>query len=198
VSAFGELLSPELLETFECALGNVEAPILRRLRPGLSDDEIDALTDGLGLTVSDEARLWWRWHDGIAEPSGLDGSFGSDWFPLSLADAVAETRRQREFANHLTPDGHRSGGWELDWLALCATASFYRLAVDCQPQVSASRVAYVDPGVEAVFQPSLGALVGLWLRAWQDGYYFIVDSGVPGYRSPDEMQAYAGDMADFL
>jgi hypothetical protein len=62
------VLNSDILADFERALRSVDAAITRAWQPGLDDDQIDALVQPLGLDLPDEARTWWRWHDGC--PTG--------------------------------------------------------------------------------------------------------------------------------
>jgi hypothetical protein len=55
------------LERFEAALTSVGVPITRCWAPGLTDAEIDALAASVNLTLPEEARRWWRWHNGVVE-----------------------------------------------------------------------------------------------------------------------------------
>jgi hypothetical protein len=62
-------LDTNLLERFEAALRATGAAIVSVWEPGLSDDEIGAIMSSVGIDLPDEARLWWRWHNGVAANS---------------------------------------------------------------------------------------------------------------------------------
>ena len=64
-------LSIELLEELERQWRVQGAPLVAGLAPGLTDTEIDALTEPIGLRLPAEPRLWWRWHDGAAPNAKL-------------------------------------------------------------------------------------------------------------------------------
>jgi len=57
------LLDAELLGQFESALRTAGVEV-DRLAPGLTDEEIDAVAEPLGLEFPEEVRVWWRWHNG--------------------------------------------------------------------------------------------------------------------------------------
>lgn len=58
------MLDEVLLEVFESSLRAVGAPIVKHREPGLDDAAIDELIVPLDLQLPDEARVWWRWHNG--------------------------------------------------------------------------------------------------------------------------------------
>jgi len=57
------LLDGALLGRFEASLRGLAVPV-DDLLPGLTDDEIDAITEPEDLHLPDEVRAWWRWHNG--------------------------------------------------------------------------------------------------------------------------------------
>lgn len=64
------LLDDTLLKQFDEVLGSLGAPISRAWRPGLSEAQIDALLQPADLDLPEEARTWWRWHDGAEAVGG--------------------------------------------------------------------------------------------------------------------------------
>lgn len=44
-----------------------QTPILGKLRPGLSDGEMDDLVAPIGYTLDEEQRAWWSWSDGLVD-----------------------------------------------------------------------------------------------------------------------------------
>jgi hypothetical protein len=58
-------LTVELLEELKARWRDLGAPIAEQLRPGLSQEQIDAIVAPLGLHVPSEALVWWR-----ARPEG--------------------------------------------------------------------------------------------------------------------------------
>ena len=76
--------------------------VLNYLRPGLTDAEMDALTEPLGIVLPEEARVWWGWHDGT-DPHFIDPIQGGKFAMLapgriflSLGDGVKQCQSLRE------------------------------------------------------------------------------------------------------
>ncbi len=44
-----------------------DIPIRHHLQPGLTDVEIEQIMAPTGLTLPEEARAWWRWHNGVPD-----------------------------------------------------------------------------------------------------------------------------------
>lgn len=90
---------------------------LERLRPGLTEEQMDAITAPLGLHLPVEARRWWGWHDGIASAGpGSQAVFGGRGLRyLTLDDAVAIYEERREIAATLAVDGEPVGRGQDDW-----------------------------------------------------------------------------------
>ena len=59
------VLDSALLDRFERALRGAGAVVVDHLAPGVDDAQIDALMRPLGIDLPDEARVWWRWHNGV-------------------------------------------------------------------------------------------------------------------------------------
>jgi hypothetical protein len=59
-----ELLTLDLLERLDCTLRDLGAAIVDRWQPGLTRQQMDALTEPHGFHLPDEAALWWIWHNG--------------------------------------------------------------------------------------------------------------------------------------
>lgn len=59
------------------------------LRPGLTDEQIDALMRGTGLRLPSELRVLYRWHDGSSDTSSVPFLFYHRWLSL------AESKRRR-------------------------------------------------------------------------------------------------------
>lgn len=59
------LLDDALLDRFEAALRGVGAVIVDHLAPGVDDARIDELLAPHGIDLPEEARVWWRWRNGV-------------------------------------------------------------------------------------------------------------------------------------
>jgi hypothetical protein len=128
------LLTVDLLAQLDQRLEEIRAPVTRVWRPGLDDEQMDALTAEIGLSLSTEARAWWAWHDGIERNISVPlPGVGPGWEPLSLSEAVQDAMRKRLMAADWArdfPDEPR-GAWPDSWIAFCGTPSPERLACDC-------------------------------------------------------------------
>jgi cell wall assembly regulator SMI1 len=83
-------LTEALLEDLAAQWRKHDAPIARRLAPGLSDAEMDALAAPLGLGVPPEARAWWGWHNG-AQNASVVTSDGKTFSSLERCVSPAPT-----------------------------------------------------------------------------------------------------------
>lgn len=61
------VLDDALVERTVERLRSAGADLADRLRPGLSDAQIDELAGPAGIDLPEEARVWWRWHDGVQD-----------------------------------------------------------------------------------------------------------------------------------
>jgi hypothetical protein len=83
------VLNADILADFECALRSVGAAITQVWAPGLDDGQIDALVAPIGIDLSEEARIWWRWHDGLRPDTSGAQTYLTPGRPLnSLAQAL--------------------------------------------------------------------------------------------------------------
>jgi hypothetical protein len=101
----------QALADMEVEWRRLGAPIVPRLRPGLSDGQIDDLGARYGWAFPDEERVLWEWHDG-SDPMGFPqhqaiGPGGLRF--LSSEEALQGTLRQREMAPHHPPPAARPG-----------------------------------------------------------------------------------------
>jgi len=81
------LLDDELLDRFEARLRKAGAAVVENWAPGLTDAQIDELLVPLGIDLPEEARRWWRWHDGALRvaPAPTEISPGRVHLPLRYA-----------------------------------------------------------------------------------------------------------------
>jgi hypothetical protein len=87
-----ELLTLELLERLDRTLRDLGALIVECWEPGLTREQMDAITEPHGFRLPDEAALWWGWHNGsgTAElmPTRRVGSLEVVMTGFELADSV--------------------------------------------------------------------------------------------------------------
>ncbi|MET0604089.1 MAG: hypothetical protein ABW167_19050 [Baekduia sp.] len=202
------LLTAELLAELDERLHDLDAPVTRIWRPGLSDDQMDELTEQIGLTLPTEARAWWSWHDGVEHGVLMpQPGIGDGWVPLSLAEAVEDAVSTRDITAQLAGMGHDDprGQWSMSWIALCGNPSPERLACECAvPTGAPSPAIYFDPEGNDEPQrpkaPSLGEVIHIWLDALNDGTWHIdPNTGDFALVDPTELlQAKGPDDADLL
>jgi hypothetical protein len=88
------MLDIGLCEQLELRWISQGALLAGRLRPGLTEIQMDALTEPLGLRLPVEAQLWWGWHDGAADGGyAISRELGPGRQFLSLSAAVEHYER---------------------------------------------------------------------------------------------------------
>ncbi|HWI74280.1 MAG TPA: SMI1/KNR4 family protein [Baekduia sp.] len=172
------LLDEALLAQLEAAWQAQGAEIGTVLAAGLSDEAMTALVEPLGLTLPEEARRWWGWHDGVTVTTPFGWDIGADVGFYSLAQAIEQYHEERSAANE--------GQWPDAWLPL----TYFRngpLVIACSAE-DVAVVHRVNWGV-GVFPggDSMGEVVALWIEmietgAWSwnhEGYWDLDRSRAP-------------------
>jgi cell wall assembly regulator SMI1 len=165
----------DALQQLESFWREGNAPIANLLQPGLSDSEIDDLTSGHGLRLPEEARTWWRWHDGVMRdvPDAQAQIGPAIRFP-SLTEALAYRTRERQALASTSPTNWEEL-WPAEWLPVAYGLAPPTVVCDCSTEYSETtpiRVLYWDD--EEMFEPkaqSMLEMVELWNRAWAMGLY---------------------------
>jgi hypothetical protein len=77
------------LDRLEAALDAIGSPVVRALRPGMSEEEVVERFHALQLEPPAEVKAWYGWHDGYEEAHGADGygEIARGTRPFSLAQA---------------------------------------------------------------------------------------------------------------
>jgi cell wall assembly regulator SMI1 len=187
------MLDPDLLETLKQRWEDNGASIVEALRPGLPDNEIDACTQEMGLSLPDEARLWWRWHDGVPPGAG-DARWMGVCEYLQLAEAVRLHRYWSDLARDMaevamTPEqADASYWWDPNWFPITQTVSGAALVCDCSVERQApTPIRLIDwEFPEAFATPvvaSFGELVAGWIEQLDVGAWsFDQERGQWDYR----------------
>lgn len=174
------ILSHALLDELEQRWRDHKLPIIDRLRPGLTDDQIDELTAPLGLRLPEEARTWWRWHNGV-DLTGTSRDWGFDpglmvFAPLDRqVEHYGKLRSRSRSAALADPEaGHDEDyWWPPTWFAL--TKGKRSVVCDCAAPGATSPIYAYDVGVwEELHTPradSFGQVVAWWIRAYDDGIW---------------------------
>jgi SMI1/KNR4 family protein SUKH-1 len=169
------ILTLDLLVELEGLWGKGGAPVLEHLRPGLASDEIDTLTEPLGVRLPTEARTWWGWHDGVAGsvPLGAHRELGPGLPFLPLEEAAALYLHALQQAAEVAGD-QADYWWRPSWFPV--TERRGEIRCDCSVQDGSATPIYwayshdhdadglTDPKVE-----SFGTMVQWWIEALQSG-----------------------------
>lgn len=131
--------------------------LLANPRPGLSDHEMDELTQRFGFTLPPELRTWFRWRDGI------DHAWLPWWKSMSLHFSLeTETQIFRDVALMVREDPYVPSEveWQQSWFAW-AYADGHALFIDTAEQGPTSTVSRWVKDNEPVpsISPSLGDVV---------------------------------------
>jgi hypothetical protein len=174
------------LDRLEQVWRRLESPLVESLRPGLSDERIGELMAPTGLTLSDELKLWWGWHDGAPTTSGQEEGRGlgpGGWLHLSLSEAVDLHSYHEGFYQEMIATGstdiaelvwrpglfplsHR--GWQPNHVLAADT-----LVAECSPSPVVSRS---EMGIERdEGASSVSEVIGLWIELLESGRYRVED-----------------------
>jgi cell wall assembly regulator SMI1 len=172
-------LTTALLQQLAAQWRKHDLPIARRLAPGLSDAEMDALVQPAGLAVPREARTWWGWHNG-AHDSAIVTSGGKGFSSLERCVSLAAEMREiaRDVASPYCLSSHEAeemarGVWNWEWLPLCEDGVGGMLViegkVDEPKAICPVWHRAIDDSTDqaAILAPSIGALVQQWTIAVQ-------------------------------
>lgn len=175
-----------LLHELEAAMAAQGAPFSTYARPGISDEQIDALLAPTGLTAPTELREWWRWHHGISidgvpytEPvAGCEIGPGR-WGLMTISESIDDQAMSLE--DDPAIDG--GPGWVPTWLPLAFAQPDHRRLVARLAESTADEVCvgmwwvFDVPPAEPVAR-SLAEVVETWLRVlgerhvtWEGTYW---------------------------
>jgi cell wall assembly regulator SMI1 len=144
------------------------------MRPGLSDADMDERVATIGLTLPDEARVFWRWHDGVPEDGRANpiGAFRGRFLPLHEAMAVHRVFRKTVLECH-EGEGDPGIRFRPSWLPLFGRQ--HPIVLDCsvgRDQPTPLRMINLeDPLEPRVRAGSLGEAVRLWTEALDRGWW---------------------------
>jgi cell wall assembly regulator SMI1 len=160
------------LAGFEARIVAQDALAARLLRPGLADDQIDALTAHLPFAVPVEIRTWFGWHDGVnTPPDGHARLPCGELYPVSMALSERESLLAQPI-----PDALREfRNFRPTWLPIRGGGGPYIVVEsDVRPE-DVSPVRTVDFWTEYVWEdvraPSIANMVELWNQLIDDGYW---------------------------
>jgi hypothetical protein len=166
----GLFLDEEQLERFECSLRTAGAGIVDHWNAGLSDGAIEEIAGAHGLILAEEARVLWRWHDGMSQDA-----------PGGARD-IAPGRRFLSLATVITNYEPTIGGYRdlygTDRIIEPFTGK-PMIYFDCCGQAADPVPILVSHDFEEPKQtlPSVGDLFALWTRFIDDGLWTIGTDG---------------------
>lgn len=169
-------LHTELLQELHQRWRAQGAPIADALAPGIDDEQIERLTAPLGLRVSEEARVWWRWHNGVASTADCARSSWDRigptcrWRTPSLTARPVARWVLTSTAIRPRPRG-RARGCPSPWTS-CESSLTARCPT--KPTYPSRSFSFEEPEAAADGLPSLGELVRLWVE--------VIDSGAWRWR----------------
>ena len=159
------------------------APILDVLAPGISPDDVDALTEPYGLRVPVEVKTLWEWHNGILtdDPYRADYSIGPGSYDfLSVQGALAEYESNREHHGEpMEPETAPEMYWHKSWLPFMVQQA-ERLYVDCDRTVFVAwgeapvrLVGWAWESFDVDVAPSVKHAVSIWTWLLEQDYYRV-------------------------
>lgn len=165
-----DLLDDELLAAFEAALTSVDAAITRVWAPGLSDAEIDSLTAPHGFALPEEARRWWRWHNGVTVDVRPPANEITPRRPLlTLAESLGVFASDREARRQVHGVDH--------WLMPVSDRPFLFFACGGPPDAPVPVFAEEDLDPEPAMA-SIGELVKAWTELIETGAFTTDANGL--------------------
>jgi cell wall assembly regulator SMI1 len=148
------------------------APIAGRLRPGLTDAQLDLVQSRFDVELPVEARTWWGWHDGAEPgPDPVQSYMTPHLIFLSAESSLAFASRFR--AEFPDPPAHEDLlPWRRWWVPIAKAGSGAIVSLDCEDARAEQTPVVVrdwhsDEEVPEPTVPSVSALVGLWLAAFE-------------------------------
>jgi cell wall assembly regulator SMI1 len=162
------VLTRKLLGRLERCWAGQGVPWLDALRPGATDEQLDAVLAPFDRAIPTELRLWWGWHNGSTE----DVWIAHDLSVMSAEQAVRDFEMMREIGRGVD---HSEKLWSPLWLPVFATGSSPTYAVECaerEPHQTGLVIyqdahSYMDAGLIAA--ASLGDVVHRLCEAYDAG-----------------------------
>ena len=177
------ILDNELLADFEARLRQVGAAVVEYWAPGLDDRRIDELLAPLGIDLPEEARAWWRWHNGTLRGAPPIANYiipSREQQPLEGAAKMAETA------------GLMAEAFDVPEFAklLHLVSDKPMIYVDCNAPRDAPAPIYSqndDPEPPELVLPSIGELITIWSRLIDDGVFATTSDGQWQRLDPDRI-----------
>ena len=171
-------LSLELISEYERTLKDHGFPGFDALLPGVDPDLAQEAFDPLGITLSDEARLWWSWQNGDGSDRSEIGTYmGVDMTILPVEEAVKDTAFNRTLNGGVDePDI-----WLESWVVIAAGTQ--QLVIECstdgsrRPTSPAFLVGFDRLPEEVTRVDSMGGLLEVCIEAVKRGAWAYEPAG---------------------
>ncbi len=155
----------ELLERLERWLAAHRPQLLKALRPGANEVELQALQAQLGRELPGELRTLLAWHNGQGED--YPGRFEEDWL-LMGAGEIAQAKKELDEG----AVGNGAGnGWRPEWIPFLDDDAGNYLFLDASQAKPPVRAYRLDQSEQPVQAPSLTAWVEKFVKAVEAGEY---------------------------
>lgn len=141
----------------------------------MPDETLESLLSEIGLPVKvpAEARALWRWHDGQDIRGSEDRLEGAYFY------SIEESRRWYDFGREMQAQlSDTVNVFRDEWLPILDFRQD-KILLDCVTGEILLQVAEDPRGIVAS-QPSLAALLGLWLSAISNGVWLAPEVDAPG------------------
>jgi SMI1/KNR4 family protein SUKH-1 len=166
-------LDQDLLDQFDAQLRRLGAPLADNWAP-LSDEEIDAILTPLGIDLPEEARRWWRWHNGALNDDQIGPHYLLGERPVYSLQRAADNWAE---LGELLLEGWQ---WPSHFAVLQVAGTKPWLFVFCGRARDAPVPVYVqeDIGTPEELLPSIGELVVIWTTMLASGSVSIEPDGL--------------------
>lgn len=166
-------LNEELLARLARCLSDQRLPWLSARRQPLSDDEMDQLTQPVGIELPPELRLWWRWFNGATRPRRVELTPVLEILSLELALRGRGTMMDVASGVTETPDDAERV-YPSSLLPVFGSGGSVTIAAN-SALGPATPLRYVEfhPNDHPLLMlaPSLGDAVHRWVEMFEAGYY---------------------------
>jgi cell wall assembly regulator SMI1 len=182
------LLNTHLLAELEARWRAQGAPITERLTPGLSNEEMDAITAPLGIRLPAEARLWWQWHNGVPVSTvtlRAQRTIGGAYYEYTpLEEAAAEYEQARNIAAEVVSSPDTAGDfWHPSWWPISSDLGGRWIACQCDVAEDApTPIRAINFAEGTQFEPPVLGSFGELVQHFIDG----MDQGVWRYDADTE------------
>ena len=176
----------QALVGFETRLRGLGVPVVDRLRPGLSREQVDVISAEFGVRLSQDAAAFWMWHDGDRENHREDPQVPSltpfAWF-CGLRASLERSALMHRMTWIDAFDDHQP--WGPEWDAHFRTQYVILLdnggnptTMDCtDPSATESPTGVYSAGEGLGATIPLTERIGWWHWAIDNGHWLLTPDG---------------------